>query len=159
MGQGIRRRGRHLNMTEAATAYGWPRLMRLPIAAAYLDMTPSTFLGEVARDRLPPPVMFGGRDRWDRHAIDKALDEDTADLNWRSQQPGLNPSALSGGVDPATGSVHTVAGIAERWGCSTELVYNSIRAGKLESFKLGPRLHRVRHDRLLAYEAEYGRPS
>lgn len=131
--------------------------MRLPTAAAYLDMTPSTFLGEVARDRLPPPAMFGGRDRWDRHAIDKALDGDTAGLDWESQQPGLNPDLPIGGADPKTGSVHTVAGIAERWGCSTDQVYSSIRGGELEAFKVGPRLIRVRHDRLLAYEAKHGR--
>jgi excisionase family DNA binding protein len=103
--------------------------------------------------------MFGGRDRWDRHAIDQALDGDTAEQDWRSQQPGLKRDSISAGADPATGSVHTVAGIAERWGCSIDQVYSLIRGGQLESFKVGPRLIRVRHDRLLAYEAEYGQPS
>lgn len=32
---------------------------------------------------------------------------------------------------------HTVASLAERWGCSTDMIYNLLREGKLQGFKLG----------------------
>jgi predicted DNA-binding transcriptional regulator AlpA len=68
--------------------YGWPRLIRLPTAAAYLDMTKASFIGEVARGGFPAGMMFAGRERWDRHAIDAALNESPED-DWRRHQLGL----------------------------------------------------------------------
>lgn len=65
--------------------------MRLPTAAAYLDMSPSTFLGEVATGRIPTSEMIGGRERWDRHRIDDALDGKIDRRDWEKDQPGLNP--------------------------------------------------------------------
>lgn len=78
-------------MTDSSKSYGWPRLMRLPTAAAYLDMSPSTFLGEVATGRFPISEMIGGHERWDRHQIDDALDGNVEAHDWRVDQPGLNP--------------------------------------------------------------------
>ena len=76
-------------------SFGWPRLMRLATAAAYLDMTTASFLGEVARGGLPAGMMFAGRERWDRLVIDAALDSPPMD-DWRLHQPGL-VEALSRG--------------------------------------------------------------
>ena len=70
------------------TAHGWPLLMRLSTAAAYLDMTTASFLGEVGRGGLPTGMMFAGGERWDRHAIAAALDQPPED-DWRRHQPGL----------------------------------------------------------------------
>jgi len=75
--------------------YGWPRLMRLPTAAAYLDMTTGSFLGEVARGGLPAGMMFAGRERWDRHAIDAVFDQPSED-DWRRHQPGLAEAGSAG---------------------------------------------------------------
>lgn len=38
--------------------------MRLPTAAAYLNMTTEGFLGEVARGGLPDATMFAAQERW-----------------------------------------------------------------------------------------------
>lgn len=62
--------------------------MRLSTAAAYLDMTRASFLGEVGRGGLPAGMMFAGRERWDRHAIDAAIDQ-PPENDWRRHQPGL----------------------------------------------------------------------
>ena len=75
--------------------HGWPRLMRLPTAAAYLDMTTASFLGEVARGGLPAGMTFAGRERWDRHAIDAAFDQPSED-DWRRHQPGLAEAGSAG---------------------------------------------------------------
>lgn len=50
-----------------------PRLMSGPDAAAYLGLTPATFAKWVAEGRIPKPLP--GTRRWDRRAIDIALDK------------------------------------------------------------------------------------
>ena len=50
-----------------------PRLMSGAEAAAYLGLTPATFAKWVADDRAPKPL--SGTRRWDRKAIDLALDK------------------------------------------------------------------------------------
>lgn len=54
-------------MAEAA-----PRLMTREQAAAYCGVTPSTFGGWVSKGIVPRPLL--STRRWDRHAIDQALD-------------------------------------------------------------------------------------
>jgi hypothetical protein len=49
------------------------RLLSRLRAAAYCDLSPGTFSNWVAAGRLPPPLR--GTRRWDRHAIDVALDK------------------------------------------------------------------------------------
>jgi hypothetical protein len=49
------------------------RLLSRLRAAAYCDLSPGTFSNWVAAGRLPPPLP--GTRRWDRHAIDVALDK------------------------------------------------------------------------------------
>ena len=51
----------------------WPALMRQKTAAEYLDMSEGAFVREVAAGRLPPAVVFGGRDHWRKEAIDAAI--------------------------------------------------------------------------------------
>jgi hypothetical protein len=63
VGQGRRKR---LAVTSA-------RLLSRLRAAAYCDLSPGTFSNWVAAGRLPPPLP--GTRRWDRHAIDVALDK------------------------------------------------------------------------------------
>lgn len=50
-----------------------PRLMSGPDAAAYLGLTPTCFSKWVAEGRIPKPLP--GTRRWDRKAIDLALDK------------------------------------------------------------------------------------
>lgn len=52
----------------------WPRMMKRGTAAQYCDLSEAAFVREVMLGRLPGSVMFGGREHWDRNAIDKALD-------------------------------------------------------------------------------------
>ena len=65
----------------------WPRLMKAPRAAAYLDISPSHFLAEVKARRLPQPKHIGGCSLWDRRQLDLVADqlpggEDCADDRW-----------------------------------------------------------------------------
>lgn len=52
----------------------WPRLLKLKAAAEYCDMTPAAFEGEVMGGRFPAAVLVGGREHWDRKALDRAID-------------------------------------------------------------------------------------
>jgi len=51
----------------------WPRLMKRKTAAEYCDMTESAFEREVMTGRLPAGVSVGGRDHWDRRALDESI--------------------------------------------------------------------------------------
>ena len=51
----------------------WPRMMRRRTASEYCDLTESAFENEVAKGRLPSPVMLGGREHWSQLALDRAL--------------------------------------------------------------------------------------
>ena len=54
---------------------GWPRLLTLEMAAAYLSTSTTTFKAWVAEKRMPPPVDMPGRiPRWNRVAIDQQVD-------------------------------------------------------------------------------------
>lgn len=65
-----------------------PRTMTKATAAAYCDISKPAFDREVTAGRLPQPVMFGGKEHWDRKAIDAALDALTGVANdWRSRSP------------------------------------------------------------------------
>jgi hypothetical protein len=48
-------------------------MMKQRTSAEYCDMSEAAFLREVAAGRLPPSVMFGGREHWHKGALDKAL--------------------------------------------------------------------------------------
>ncbi|MGM4886440.1 helix-turn-helix transcriptional regulator [Tardiphaga sp. 11_C7_N12_6] len=50
-----------------------PRLMNRGEAAAYCGISPSTFSNWVGKGTIPRPLQ--GTKRWDRLAIDQALDE------------------------------------------------------------------------------------
>lgn len=55
------------------TAYP-PRLMRASRAAAYLDMSESTFLRLVDAGELPQGIEKNGLRTWDRHKLDAAVE-------------------------------------------------------------------------------------
>ncbi len=57
-----------------STAPDWPAMMLRGTAARYCDMTASEFESEVVAQRLPMPVQLGNRERWNRRALDEALD-------------------------------------------------------------------------------------
>jgi predicted DNA-binding transcriptional regulator AlpA len=56
------------------TAYP-PRAMRAERAAAYLDISPTSFLQLVADGVLPKPVRIRGMVTWDRLDLDSAYDD------------------------------------------------------------------------------------
>jgi len=69
-----------------------PRLMTRKTACTYCDISAAAFEREVVAGKLPQPVVFGGRDHWDRKAIDAALDALTGVANdWRSRSPLYAP--------------------------------------------------------------------
>lgn len=56
-------------------AYSYPpRGMRAPRAAAYLDMSETSFLALVSDGLMPPAIKIKGMLIWDRHALDAAFD-------------------------------------------------------------------------------------
>lgn len=52
----------------------WPEMMLKKDAAEYCSLSIAAFEREVFLRRLPPPVLFGGRNHWRKTAIDRALD-------------------------------------------------------------------------------------
>lgn len=56
------------------TAYP-PRAMRADRAAAYLDISPSSFLQLVADGVLPKPIRIRGMVTWDRCDLDSAYED------------------------------------------------------------------------------------
>lgn len=57
----------------------WPEMMVKTVAAEYCGLSVATFEREYLSGRLPMPIEFGGKDRWRKAAIDKALDHLTGD--------------------------------------------------------------------------------
>ena len=53
----------------------WPRMMKRKTAAEYCDLSESAFEREVLAGRLPCAIVLGGRDHWDVHALDAALNQ------------------------------------------------------------------------------------
>jgi hypothetical protein len=63
----------------------WPRLMKLANAAAYCDLTPAAFEREVSAGRLPAGREIGGKEHWDKAALDRAIDAlmGSGEADWR----------------------------------------------------------------------------
>lgn len=51
-----------------------PRLLDLGLAAAYVGLSTRSFLKGVTDKRYPAPLRDGKRQRWDRKALDAAVD-------------------------------------------------------------------------------------
>ena len=51
-----------------------PRLLDLDLAAAYVGLSPATFLNAVKQGHYPAAIADGRRRVWDRRAIDAAVD-------------------------------------------------------------------------------------
>lgn len=52
----------------------WPALMTRKTVLAYLDMGEAALQKEIATGRLPDGLWIGGKQRWYRNAIDRALE-------------------------------------------------------------------------------------
>lgn len=57
----------------------WPRLMKRKTASEYCDLTEAAFEREVLAARLPAAVDFGGREHWDKAALDAAINRLTGE--------------------------------------------------------------------------------
>lgn len=71
----------------------WPAMMRRQTAIAYLDLSEPEFEREIAAGRIPDGVLFGGKPRWYRAALDKALEVlngDVVDDHLRRFEERLN---------------------------------------------------------------------
>ena len=67
---------------------GWPRFLRPTLAAAYTGMTSAQFDRAVAAGELPDPVHTSAGERYDRNALDLALDKLAGNVpasNWRER--------------------------------------------------------------------------
>ena len=51
-------------------------------------------------------------------------------------------------------AVFNVSGLADRWGCGTDTIYNLIHSGNLVAFKLGGKLLRIRAEEVERYECQ-----
>ena len=54
---------------------------------------------------------------------------------------------------------YTPATLAERWDVSTDTVYAMIHAGKLQAFRFGGKLYRIRPDEVERFECQTNTPS
>jgi predicted DNA-binding transcriptional regulator AlpA len=52
----------------------WPRLLSAELAAAYLGISRTTFLGAADGTVWPAPIRHGKRVLWCRRALDQAVD-------------------------------------------------------------------------------------
>jgi predicted DNA-binding transcriptional regulator AlpA len=52
-----------------------PRMMRLERVAAYVDVSPSTFLRMVEERAMPKPIVYHGIRVWDRIDVDAAIED------------------------------------------------------------------------------------
>ena len=57
-------------------------------------------------------------------------------------------------MQPMRSSILNVAMVAERWGVSDTFVYDEIKAGRLQAFKLGNKLIRIRAEWVEEYERQ-----
>lgn len=48
--------------------------------------------------------------------------------------------------------IHSVATLADHWGCGTDTIYALVKSGELPHFKLGGKLIRIRSDEVDAFE-------
>lgn len=48
--------------------------------------------------------------------------------------------------------IFTIPELAARWRCNRHTVTAAIRAGRLQAFKVGERVYRIRRDEVLRYE-------
>lgn len=56
---------------------GWPRMLSIELAAAYMGVSPSHFEREVEAGKQPPCLWSGTRKLWDRHQLDEWQDRAT----------------------------------------------------------------------------------
>ena len=66
---------------------GWPRFLRHSLAAAYVDMSSAELDRAVACGEMPDPLQTSAGERFDRNALDLALDKlagNVGEVDWRT---------------------------------------------------------------------------
>lgn len=142
--------------------------MRKATAAAYCDLSVGTFEHEIVNGKLPSSFMLGGREHWDRRALDTAIDrlsgaaEEPEYLReWREKydEPTRTTPTVSSGADGRQALTdqgrryaYSTKTLAERWSCSAELVRKLVKEGKLARVPAG-NLIRISADEVHRYEA------
>ena len=83
------------------TLPAWPRVLSQDLAAAYLSISTATFARLVADGKAPAAIRLSpGRVGWDRRALDRWVDEQTAGT--AACAPGANPwDSIFSGNGPA----------------------------------------------------------
>ena len=77
-----------------------PRMLPHELAAAYLDLSPMTFLKGVENGDWPQPIQDGNRKHWDRRALDAALDRRSGLTDTGAEIPSRRHPDLDEGADP-----------------------------------------------------------
>lgn len=149
-------------MKAHADSTRWPRLLSEAAAAEYFSISRGSLIALGIET-----VEIGSKTLYDRFSMDawvaRRLGHDTDDTDpeaddWRADQPGLN-----GSLDPAPApappaperEVLSVGMIASRWGLAAGTVYALIHSGKLQHFKLGKKLFRVKRIWVEQYERDH----
>jgi excisionase family DNA binding protein len=55
---------------------------------------------------------------------------------------------------PKVGAIFTIPELAKRWRCHRHTVTTAIREGRLQAFKVGDRVYRIREAEVLRYEQQ-----
>lgn len=147
-------------MTKPDMPY-WPRAMRLPTAAAYVDLSTNEFLMEVKNGVLPSGFRLGRSEHWDRWQIDKSLDQfSRVAEDWRVGSPlyaDAHPTSAVPKTAPTPNPAgrlraYSVATLAGHWEYSTSAIRKLIAKGELRAFRVG-KLIRIMPDAVAEYEA------
>jgi excisionase family DNA binding protein len=120
----------------------WPAMMLRKTASAYLDMGEAEFERAVLKGIVPLPIRYGDRDRWSKAQIDARLEGIGGEHDWRAQQPLYADAEKRQAEHARAARAHSPKSLAERWGCSSELVRAMIRRGELQAFRYG-KLYRI----------------
>jgi hypothetical protein len=149
--------------------------MKKKTAAAYCDLSVGAFEREIVNGTLPSSFMLGGREHWDRLAIDAAVDRITGGpverepdylREWREKygEPAVAmpehrrklreryepKSQLVEANEPAP-NAYSARTLAERWSRSEGLVRKLVKEGKLATIPFG--LLRISAAEVARYEA------
>jgi excisionase family DNA binding protein len=150
-------------------------------AARYVGVSAPKFDKLVREGQMPRPFRIGKRTIWDLRKLDAAFDvlsgpeEAGSSTGWEKRDCERHPAETQAeirateirarkaarrrsaepsmsGEYPGYHNVYTVETLAERWKCSSTLVRNMIRCGRLEGFRYGGKLIRITAAAVFAYE-------
>lgn len=66
----------------------------------------------------------------------------------------IEPKPAEPANDETSGEFFTISELAKRWRTSRHTITAAIRAGRLQAFKVGERVYRIRESEALRYERE-----